>query len=131
MMSKIKQFITIINKNCDALEFGDARRMMELNLEELQQPANYVLLNANATVLLKYILNQKQSTEEPLTRLEMFQISEINKYCTNFDISMLKRTIKNCLHLLQRSDIENYLNANAKTVLSSMGAFIEREMEHA
>ena len=129
-MSKIKIIINNINKNCDELEFGEARRMIELNLKELQNPTYYFMLNSNATVLLKYVLNQEKTNSKPLTRLEQFQINEINKYCTNFDISMIKRTIKNSLGLLQRPDIDQYLNANAKTVLFSMGAFIQKEMEH-
>lgn len=130
-MSKINIIINKINKNCDALEFGEARRMIELNLTELQDLSNYLKLNSNASVLLKYVLDQEKTKLNPLTRLEQFQISEINKYCTEFDISMLKRTIKNCLDLLQRSDIDNYLNANAKTVLASMGAFIQKEIRQS
>jgi hypothetical protein len=130
-MSKMKQIITNINTHCESLEFGEARRMIELNLEELQKPAYYVLLNSNATVLFKYVLNQQKENIAPITRLELFQISEINKHCTNFDISMLKRTIKNSLDLLQRPDIDLYLNESAKTVLGSMGAFIQKEIKHA
>ena len=129
-MSKMKQIITNINTHCESLEFGEARRMIELNLEELQKPAYYVLLNSNATVLFKYVLNQQKENIAPITRLELFQISEINKHCTNFDISMLKRTIKNSLDLLQRPDIDLYLNESAKTVLGSMGAFIQKEIKH-
>lgn len=128
-MSKIQLIIHNINKNCDTLEFGEARRMIELNLNKLQEPTYYFMLNSNATILLKYVLNQQKTNHNPLARLEQFQINEINKYCTNFDISMLKRTIKNCLGLLQRPDIDKYLNENAKTVLSSMGAFIKTEIE--
>jgi hypothetical protein len=128
-MSKIKQIIKTINDHCESMEFGEARRMIELNIEELQISSNYFSLNSNAVVLLKYILNQEESTVVPLTRLEMLQINEINKHCTNFDISMLKRTIKNSLPLLQRPDITLHLNENAKTILESMGAFIQNEIE--
>ena len=128
-MSKIKLIINNINENCDALAFGEARRMIELNIKELQKTSYYLMLNSNATVLLKYVLNQEKANLNPLTRFEQLQINDINKYCTEFDISMLKRTIKNCLGLLQRPDIEQYLNKNAKTVLSSMGAFIQKEIE--
>lgn len=128
-MSKIKLIISSINKNCDTSEFGEARRMIELNIKELQNPTYYLMLNSNASILLKHILNQEKQNNKPLSRLEQFQINEINKYCTNFDISMLKRTIKNCLSLLQRSDIDIHLNENSKTILSSMGAFIKNETE--
>ncbi|MBQ0138362.1 MAG: hypothetical protein KBT36_03625 [Kurthia sp.] len=126
-MSKIKLIITTINEKCDSLEFSEARRIIELNITELQNPTYYSMLNANASVLVKHILNQINLNLSPLSRLEQHQINEINKHCTNFDISMLKRTIKNCLHLLQRPDIDIYLNESAKTILASMGAFIQRE----
>lgn len=126
-MSKIKIIINTINQKCDSLEFGEARRIIELNITELQNSTYYSMLNANACVLLKLILNEINLNLTPLSRLEQHQINEINKHCTNFDISMLKRTIKNCLSLLQRPDIDIYLNESAKTVLASMGAFIRRE----
>lgn len=129
-MSKINQIIKTINNHCESMEFGEARRMIELNIEELQISSNYFSLNSNAIVLLKYILNQEKTQLKPLTRLEMLQINEINKHCTNFDISMLKRTIKNSLPLLRRPDILMHLNSNAKTILESMGAFIQNELEH-
>lgn len=125
-MSKMKKIINLINEKCDSLEFGETRRIIELNRDDLQNPTYYFMLNTNAVILLKHILKQINSTIDPLSRLEQHQIREINKHCTNFDISMLKRTIKNCLILLQRPDINLYLNESAKTILASMGAFIQR-----
>lgn len=124
-MSKMKIIIKTINEKCDSLEFGEAKRIIELNLNDLQNPTYYYELNTNALTLLKHILNQINTNAVPLSRLEQLQISAINKYCTDFDISMLKRTLKNCLDLLQRPDINLYLNQSAKTVLGSMGAFIQ------
>lgn len=126
-MSKHQDIIKVINTKCDLLEFSEARRLIELNITELQKPSYYFILNDNATVLLKHILNQTTLSSHPLSRLEQLQIRDINKYCTDFDISMLKRAIKNSLNLLQRADIDLYLNENAKTILASMGAFIQRE----
>lgn len=127
----MKMIINKINKNCDALEFWEARRMIELNLEQLQHPENYFQLNSNAMALLKLVVEEKKQAVKPLSRLEQLQIHDINKYSTEFDISMLKRTIRNSLNVLQRPDIEKYLNENAKTILKSMGLFIQREMEHS
>jgi hypothetical protein len=51
-------------------------------------------------------------------------IDNINKYCSNFDIAMLKRAIKNSFDLLQRPDIFPLLNQDAKIILTDMGAIL-------
>lgn len=130
MTESIKGIINRINSFCDELEFGEARRIIELNLKPLSNLSYYRLLNENAKVILKHILKQASNKDyKPLTRLEYLKINNINTYCSEFDISMLKRTLKDSIDFIQRPDVNALLNSNAKTILESMGAIIAGSTE--
>jgi len=107
MAGNITTIITKINKACDDLDFVSARVLIETNLLKLSEAKQYRLLNSNGRVLIKHVLaNSKEATSEnKLTRNDLLTIKKINEYCSNFDISMLKRTLKSSFDLVQRDDI--------------------------
>lgn len=118
--------ITIkINKACEELDFAEARRLIEANLIKLSEANHYRLLDTNAKTLIKHVIadNDKDGSNK-LTRTELLTINNINTYCTNFDISMLKRTLRNSIDLLQRPDVLPLLNNDAKIILDNMGAVL-------
>lgn len=101
--------------------------MIEANLLKLSEAKYYRLLNTNAQVLIKYIVAESKEhngTKKQFTRSELIIVNEINKYCTNFDISMLKRTLKNSFELVQRPEVLPFLNNDAKIILNDMGALL-------
>lgn len=118
----ILQVVTKINYLCDELEFSHARKFIENNLDKLKERRICDKLNSNAKALLKHVTQDLETlNKKGLTRLDMLKINEINKYCTDFDISMLKRTLKDNLGLLYREEVYNYLTNNAKYILETMG----------
>lgn len=127
MSNKTKAMVMRINKSCDALEFAEARRLIEFNISLLSNATYYQLLNTNAKVLFKHVVNENHSnnSEKGLSRLELLKIQNINHYCSSFDISMLKRSLKDSMELIQRPNVFNLLNSDAKIVLKSMGALLD------
>ncbi|MGG2055858.1 hypothetical protein ABFY48_15825 [Lysinibacillus pakistanensis] len=127
MAGNITTIITKINKACDDLDFVSARVLIETNLLKLSEAKQYRLLNSNGRVLIKHVLaNSKEATSEnKLTRNDLLTIKKINEYCSNFDISMLKRTLKSSFDLVQRDDILPLLNNDAKIILDNMGALLD------
>ncbi|WP_313373093.1 hypothetical protein [Lysinibacillus pakistanensis] len=127
MVGNITTIITKINKACDDLDFVSARVLIETNLLKLSEAKQYRLLNSNGRVLIKHVLaNSKEETSEnKLTRNDLLTIKKINEYCSNFDISMLKRTLKSSFDLVQRDDILPLLNNDAKIILDNMGALLD------
>ncbi|MGE7692724.1 hypothetical protein ACQKNC_01210 [Lysinibacillus sp. NPDC094177] len=124
MTGNTTTIITKINKACDDLDFVKARILIETNLKKLSESKYYRLLNTNGRVLIKHVIadNENQvETKNQLTRTDLLTINKINEYCSNFDISMLKRTLKNSFELLQRSDVLPLLNNDAKIILDDMG----------
>lgn len=119
--NRIRTIISKINRDCDQGDYGEARRMIEFNLKELQNSANYFSLNENSKIILKHVVSENEKDLPPLTRLELFQLKDINKYSSEFNVSMLKRTIKTALSILTRPDVEHLLTKDAKIVLSSLG----------
>lgn len=132
MSMRTKTMVMRINKNCDTLEFAEARRLIEFNLPALSHATYYKMMNTNAKVLFKHVINESNKNEQPLTRLELLKIQNINHFCTAFDISMLKRSLKDSMDLIQKPNVYNLLNSDAKIVLKSMGALldIENQSEH-
>ena len=128
--NKINDIVKKINTACNKLEYAEARNMMGLIKEPLKSVENYMLLNSNAQILFKNMIKQEEEGIEPLTRLEMLKIAEINKYCSEFDISMLKRTLNTSYEVLQRPDIKMLLTIDANVILNSMGAFLTTEAIH-
>ncbi|WP_054768078.1 hypothetical protein [Lysinibacillus parviboronicapiens] len=53
----------------------------------------------------------------------LIKLSE-NEYCSNSDISMLKRTLKTSFELVQRPDVLPLLNNDARIILDDMGALL-------
>lgn len=130
MAGNITTIISKINKACDDLDFVSARVLIETNLLKLSEAKQYRLLNSNGRVLIKHVLhvlaNSKEETSEnKLTRNDLLTIKKINEYCSNFDISMLKRTLKSSFDLVQRDDILPLLNNDAKIILDNMGALLD------
>ncbi|MFJ7840597.1 hypothetical protein GY31_01760 [Lysinibacillus sphaericus] len=127
MSGNIGTIVVKVNKACDDLDFVSARGIIEANLLKLSEAKYYRLLNASGRVLIKHILADnkgQKDTKISLTRTDLLVINKINEYCSNFDISMLKRTLKNSLELVQRSDVLPLLNNDAKIILDDMGALL-------
>lgn len=126
MSVKTKAMVLRINKSCDALEFAEARRLIEFNISLLSNAIYYQMLNTNAKVLFKHVINEHHNNSEVgLSRLELLKIQNINHYCSSFDISMLKRSLKDSMELIQRPNVFSLLNSDAKIVLKSMGALLD------
>ncbi len=127
MSGNIGTIVVKVNKACDDLDFVNARGLIEANLLKLSEAKYYRLLNASGRVLIKHVLansNGQNEVKKTLTRTDLLVINKINEYCTNFDISMLKRTLKNSFELVQRSDVVPLLNNDAKIILDDMGALL-------
>lgn len=127
MSGNITTIITKINKACDDIDFVSARVLIETNLIKLSEAKYYRLLNASGRVLIKHVLaNSKVQVESnnKLTRTDLLTIKKINEHCSNYDISMLKRTLKNSFELMQKSDVLPLLNNDAKIILDNMGALL-------
>lgn len=125
MSGNIRTIIANINSSCDNLEFGEARRLIEFNLQKLLMATYYNLLNSNARALVKQIHNEHTSGEAvQLTRLELLKLNDINRYCQDFDISMLKRTLKDSIDLIHREEAQKLLSDNTKYILQTMGALL-------
>ncbi|MGE7111427.1 hypothetical protein [Lysinibacillus sp. NPDC047702] len=124
MTGNITTIIAKVNKACDELDFVSARVLIETNLLKLSEAKHYRLLNSNGRVLIKHVLADSKTEESAnkLTRNDLLTIKKINEYCSNFDISMLKRTLKNSFDLVQRADVLPLLNNDAKIILDNMGA---------
>ncbi|MDM5249510.1 hypothetical protein [Lysinibacillus sp. G4S2] len=125
MIGNITTIIMKINKACDDIDFVSARVLIETNLMKLSEAKHYRLLNANGRVLIKHVLVDRKDPVESknkLTRTDLLTINKINEYSSNFDIAMLKRTLKNSFELMQRSDVLLLLNNDAKIILDNMGA---------
>ncbi|MFJ5789571.1 hypothetical protein ACIP9G_05730 [Lysinibacillus sp. NPDC093197] len=127
MSGNIGTIVVKVNKACDDLDFVNARGLIEVNLLKLSEAKYYRLLNASGRVLIKHVLansNGQNEVKKTLTRTDLLVINKINEYCSNFDISMLKRTLKNSFELVQRSDVLPLLNNDAKIILDDMGALL-------
>lgn len=127
MSGNVGTIIAKVNKASDDMEFVNARLMIEANLLKLSEAKYYRLLNTNAQVLIKHIVAENKEhdgTKKQLTRSDLLTVNKINEYCTNFDISMLKRTLKNSFELVQRPEVLPLLNSDAKIILNDMGALL-------
>lgn len=125
MSGNIKTIIVKVNQSCDDLDFVGARQLIEIYLTALSEAKHYRLLNANAKTLIKHVIKENSDeNHQKLTRRDMLIINNINNYCTHFDISMLKRTLKDSIELVQRPDVLPLLNKDAKIILENMGAIL-------
>jgi len=131
MSGNIRTVIANINTNCDNLEFGEARRLIEFNLSNILNTSYYNLLNSNARALVKQIDHEHMLGDGvQLTRLELLKLNDINKYCQNFDIPMLKRTLKDSIDLIHRKEAQLLLTDNSKYILQTMGALLVENKAH-
>lgn len=121
---EVEDIILNINKSVNQLEFITARKYIEENIELLNQ--NRIQLNSNAREILKFLSEQLESGEKPLTRTEISKINIINVYATRFDIRSMKRNISGNEALLLKKETLNYLNSDAKIFLESMGVINTR-----
>ncbi|WP_155591784.1 hypothetical protein [Lysinibacillus cavernae] len=132
MTGNIATIVTKVNKSCDDLDFVSARVLIETNLLKLSEARYYRLLNTSGRVLIKHVLANahRQTDNTKLSRTDLLTINKINEYCSNFDISMLKRTLKNSFELVQRPDVLPLLNSDAKIILDNMGALLGAHKVH-
>lgn len=113
-----RELINKINKYMDQVDLITVRTLIENNLKVISE--NRHLLSSNARSLLEIIKENRNSENNALNRKEMNVIYSINLYASNFDINGLKLSIKNNPTLIMRSDIKDYLNADARALLVSM-----------
>ena len=116
---KVEDLIADINNYMEQLDFVTARKLIEENLDVLNK--HRISLKSNARELLKFLVERHNSGHKPISRQEMATLIAINTYATNFDIRGLKLIIKDKAKLLLRTDIHEYLNKDAKTILDGMG----------
>jgi len=122
-----KELIAIINKLVDELDFISARKLIEENMEWVNQYR--VHLNSNAREILAFLKHKLDSCEKPLTKSDIATINAINMYASKFDLRGLKLTIKGKEQLLLRKETLNFLNTDAKTLLESMGTIKKESQE--
>ncbi|MDF2067618.1 hypothetical protein [Bacillus sp. Cr_A10] len=113
----ISEIMKKINENMEKMDLVAARRLIEHNLDLINE--NRHLLRRNARSLFE-ILHNTESVINTLNRREMNVIYSINAHASNFDIRALKLAIKNNSELLVRRGIKHYLNEDAKTLLAGM-----------
>ena len=125
MSGNIRTIVIKVNKACDDLDFVGARQLIEMNLIKLSEAKNYRLLTTNAKTIIKHVIKDNSNeNHNKLSRKELLTINNINEYCTNFDISMLKRTLRDSIELLQRPEVLPLLNKDARFILENMGALL-------
>ncbi|MFC5541448.1 MAG: hypothetical protein C0P75_012455 [Bacilli bacterium] len=124
----IKKLILCINGAVDALEYATARKYIEQNLDIVDE--NRHLLNSNAREILQFVKDNLGSSEQPLTKKEMNIITVINTYAKKLDVRGLKLYLKEKEkeQLLQRKNVLNILNADAKILLTSLGFIKGKEI---
>nr|WP_106783575.1 hypothetical protein [Lysinibacillus timonensis] len=116
----IKEIIKSINKSVDELDFTKARKYIEENFELVNQ--NRFHLKRNARDIVIFLQEKMNSGEQPLTRKEINAIRVINTYASRLDIRALKLNLKGKEKLLMKEETFNYLSADAKIILESLGA---------
>ncbi|MET3698933.1 hypothetical protein SAMN05877753_110169 [Bacillus oleivorans] len=116
----IQDLIAKVNQSTDELDFATARVYIEENLQVLKE--KQAKLNSNARELLRFLVDQKESGIQPLSRQEMAVINTINTYATKFDLRGLKFLVKDHAKLLFKKEVVDYLNSDAKIILEGMGA---------
>ncbi len=117
---RIEELSKDINKFVETLDLVTARKLIENNIEVLNE--NKRLLNSNARELLKFFTERLESGHQPISRDELATITAINTYASNFDIRSIKFILKNKTKFLLRDDVNEYLNSDAKAILIGMGA---------
>ena len=116
----LDELIHKINESAAQLDFVTTRTYIEENIEILEKHRQH--LKNNARDLFDFLKSQPNGGGNPLSRKELSIINAINSYATKFDVRGIKFLIKENAPLLIRTDIIPYLNADAKILLSGMGA---------
>lgn len=116
----INELMKKMNEVMDNLDFVSARKIMEENMELINE--NRHLLRSNARSLLQILKDNTEPHIKPLNRIEMSVVHAINAYASKFDVRGLRMSIKSNSDLLMRKDIKQYLNEDAKTLLIGMKA---------
>jgi hypothetical protein len=116
----VLDLIARINNRVEELDFAAARWYMEENIEILNENRSH--LKSNARELLEFLTKRMEAGQQPLTRKDMAVINAVNNYASKFDLRGLKVVIKDHSLLFLRSDIESYLNTDARIILEGMGA---------
>lgn len=116
----INELLRKVNTSMDNLDLITARRVIEDNIDLLNENRHH--LKSNARSLLDILKNSTSSEFSTLNRSEMNILNSINLSASKFDVRGLKLTIKNNPELFIRKDLMHYLNEDAKTLLIGMNA---------
>ncbi|CAM4117510.1 hypothetical protein [Mesobacillus thioparans] len=116
----VLDLIARINNRVEELDFAAARMYMEENIEILNENRSH--LKSNARELLEFLTKRMEAGQQPLSRKDMAVINTVNSYASKFDLRGLKVVVKDHSLLFLRSDIEAYLNTDARIILEGMGA---------
>ncbi|MRG87018.1 hypothetical protein [Salinibacillus xinjiangensis] len=120
---EFKELIRTINSSVDELDLVTARRLIEHNIEILQEHKSH--LNRNSRELLNFSIDSLNSGNKMPSRNEMATIQTVNQYASSFNLRGIKLIIKEKSTLFLRKDIVTFLNKDAKTILEGMGAIPE------
>ncbi|MFB6469027.1 hypothetical protein ACE38V_19935 [Cytobacillus sp. Hz8] len=121
---KSAELIDNINKSVEDLDFVTARKYIEGNLSILQE--NLQLLKSNAREIYNFLNEQEQLGVKLLSRKDLSIINAVNAYAYKFDLRGIKLMLKENAKLFLRDDVIAYLNSDAKTILTGMGAINSR-----
>ncbi|WP_079504146.1 hypothetical protein [Mesobacillus jeotgali] len=116
----VLDLIARINNSVEELDFAAARMYMEENIEILNENRSH--LKSNARELLEFLTKRMEAGQQPLSRKDMAIINAVNNYASKFDLRGLKVVIRDHSLLFLRTDIEAYLNTDARIILEGMGA---------
>lgn len=117
---RFSELVTKIHKSIEDADLVTARKLIESNMDSLNQQRN--LLKGNARELLAFLTDRAASGNEDLTRSEMATTLSINSFATKFDLISIKATIRGREQLLLKKDFSNHLNSDARVILEGMGA---------
>lgn len=109
-----------INQSVEDFDYTSARKYIEGNMELLT--ANKRYLKGNAREILNFLIEQAASGVKPLSRNELSLINAVNTYAYKFDLRGIKMLLKDNTKLFLREETISYLNSDAKTILTGMGA---------
>ena len=115
----LQHLISTINYYADNSDYASARRHIEDNLEILRDKR--VLLKNNAREILKFLLEQKESGKNQLSRKEMKIIYTVNHYANDLSVRGIRLIINENLELFKKKEAICLLNTNAKIILEGMG----------
>lgn len=117
---QLDELIQQINKSVEDFDYSTARKYIEQNIEILKGKKR--LLNSNAREILKFLVEQSELGIQPLSRKELNTINAINSYAYKFDLRGIKVLVKENAKIFIREETIAYLNSDAKTILTGMGA---------